>query len=435
MENEMKDTSQCISVEEMVDCLAGEVDRMRSEGIRRHVKSCFTCRAQMKAYEHTAALLRTDSPSRQCNVADAVMAEIRRSSSPGMGQVKPFLQTAFKVALGIAAVLMVMIYGSGKFRRDQAPSPGPEGAYAAARSSAAGWLMSVQEPDGSWDPAKWGGREELRPSLTGLAVLSLQNSGADADKALKLAAGYLVSQQNLDGSIGQEGSGRLYNQGIATKALMELHKSGVISSCDALDKAVAYVLSRQLPSGGWSYTEDDAPNSVMGVSVWQLEALASAKNAGVGNVENGLRRGLAWLRGAFYGTTGFGYEMRMGSSSGMSPAVKAMGALCMFSAGSGFLGDGDMKKIREVLSGTVSEISGSDLYSSYFISSASGVCEVDDPAGVVYGVKNQVAQQINTHGVLSGSWSPDFRWGSVGGRIYTTSMAALLLGSSYTKGI
>jgi len=296
----------------------------------------------------------------------------------------------------------------------------------AAVNDAAKWLVSVQNEDGAWDPAQWGGRRELGASLSGLAVLTLLRSDVAADDALARAEKHILSLQNEDGSFGPECAGKMYNHGIALKALLALRSACKGAASGELDKAVAYIVRSQAPSGGWSYREADSRNSSIGVSVWQIGALLAAREAGMNGVDHSLRKGMFWLKGTYSGAGDFLYGQGM-QKPGMSDTVKAMGAMCMLSADKDILGSFGNDQIRALLAGVGGENPGNDLYQSYFISSAAAAGGQKDLMRRLEGFGSDIAGQRIAKGDKAGSWNAGGRWGNVGGRIYATSMAALSL--------
>ena len=93
----------------------------------------------------------------------------------------------------------------------------PVEAVAASRA-AEDWLLTAQEADGTWDPARWGGSREYRPAVTGFAMMALVRDGdAAADGAAARAAQALRGMQGRDGRLG--GARALHNHAIATGAL------------------------------------------------------------------------------------------------------------------------------------------------------------------------------------------------------------------------
>lgn len=99
-------------------------------------------------------------------------------------------------------------------------------------SSAADWLVSVQEENGAW---KMGPPEKKAesPAYTGLIVTSLANA-PDAVRhkykdAVSKAVSYLLSKANVDGSFGEGPAGtflKTYTTAVAMMALASVERSG-----------------------------------------------------------------------------------------------------------------------------------------------------------------------------------------------------------------
>ena len=433
MQADIKSDKECISDELMADFLSGELAQDARALVEQHLATCSACKAQADSFSEIAALIADDEGDLECDVADAVMARIGESAVEATeepGRIIPFTWSFVRAAalLVVALSLGIMVRGI----LDVSDQGGGE--MTVAVNDAAKWLVSVQDEGGSWQPAKWGGRKELGASLTGLAMMTILRSDIESGDALDKAQEHLLSLQNEDGSFGPECAGSMYNHGIATKALLAMRDAGKSTSKEPMEDALAYMLKTQSPTGGWSYREGDSRNSSMGVSVWQLDALLAGRAAGIDGLDRGLRKGFSWLKGVYSGTGDFNYKS--GPTSGdMSDTVKAMGAMCMLSAEKDVLGMFDSSDVNDALSVAMGQGSGGDLYHSYFLTSAASAGKRNDLVSRLDGIRNDIAKKRVMGGLNAGSWDADGRWGSVGGRIYSTSMAALSLSNGRMGGM
>jgi hypothetical protein len=167
------------------------------------------------------------------------------------------------------------------------------------------FLNSQQDPDGGWaitvmpktlPGAQTGDYQWGRAGVTGLALLAYLGQGNTWVKgrdinvnpyADNVAMGFkfLFSQQ--DPATGRIGGGEgerthfMYNHGMATLALAEaaaLTGDEEVRNRAAL--AVGYIVKTQTRNGGWNYFGHPDSDDVS-VSVWQVQALAAAREAGI----------------------------------------------------------------------------------------------------------------------------------------------------------
>lgn len=118
------------------------------------------------------------------------------------------------------------------------------------------WLLRAQEPDGSWF-GRWGANHVYG---TGAVVPALRAAGLAPDHpAIRRGVDWLLRHQNDDGGWGEDM--RSYRdpawigRGTSTAsqtawALLALHAAG-LSSAEAVQRAVTWLVGTQLPDGGW----------------------------------------------------------------------------------------------------------------------------------------------------------------------------------------
>ncbi|MBN1268678.1 MAG: terpene cyclase/mutase family protein [Kiritimatiellae bacterium] len=385
---------------------------------------------RLKVYDTEALVsrLRTVPPER---VAHDLSVGILRAIEQEEPRILRVPSSFWRPALAAAACLLLAVGGWFLIR---APTIAPPPATAqAAITSGLEWLVNAQGDAGGWDAASLGGHAEYAVALNGLAVLTLARTPGVMGRqreALARATGFLLAQQAADGHFGRECGGLMYNHGMATLALLEVYR---VTSDQQLRQPISaaldFIRSQQHASGGWSYTKAPASRANTGVSVWQIQALLSAVGQGWKEHRRAAEKGLAWLNGVTDGRGFFGYEQAGHFPEG-SRTLTSMGAYCAFTA--------ERERIpaarrlaagaRRGLSESVRSDDAWDYYQAYF--QASALHEAGDEEFLQTLSELQadiVALQVQRGGAPAGSWEPDDRWGRVGGRLYSTTMAMLAL--------
>lgn len=304
-------------------------------------------------------------------------------------------------------------------------------------SQAVAWLCQTQEPDGSWSTARWGGDKHFEVALTGLSLMTLldesgkSSSSPEVDRAVGRAIEYVVRCQQADGQIGESFSGTPYNQGIATLALAKA--CGIRKDDEALrmalDRAVSAICSNQYKDGGWGYRNEAHPASNMSITLWQVESLRLASLQGRGQLRPAIERGLRWMAGVASDDGSFGYQARGDTPGGASQTLTAMGAMSLLDpAHVGLVPPGRRQAIKAQMQ-RLAASPGPDLdyYRRYFLAAAlKNMDEATARQDLSSLRRDLLAHQVR-QGADAGSWKPDDRWASSGGRIYATAMASLSL--------
>jgi hypothetical protein len=274
--------------------------------------------------------------------------------------------------------------------------------------------------------------------VTGLALLAFLGAGHTHQQGpyqenVRRGLQFLLQSQSREtGSLAADGSHfvAMYCHGIATLALSE----AMIMTQDRqlhvpLLRAIDYTVRSQHPvTGGWRYQSGDlGDTSQFG---WQLMALLSAEAAGIAIPEgtwNGARR---WLDRVALGQSG-GLACYTPDRPVASPSMTAEALFCRT-----FMRDlpsrGAIDEAAEYVArhGQRHE-AHNDLYFCYYATLA--LYQLQDERWELWNqsiTRHLVATQ-RSHGTLAGSWDCDTRWGRVGGRVYTTSMACLCLETYY----
>ena len=308
---------------------------------------------------------------------------------------------------------------------------------AKAIDQALDWFAHTQEKSGAWDATKWQGNKQYEVGLTGVALLAFmkhaETGGKDAYAGVvRRAIDYLVRQQDAQGAIGPACSGRMYNHGIATVALLEAYrKTGSGTLREPIARAVGYILDQQLDSGGWGYERSAGQQANTSISFWQLQALELAHTAKFGDSEAACRRGLRWLSGVIDGNGLVGYESRGDFPHG-SDTLTAMGAVCLGTARRSADGASqEAGRVHRALQSVAAKIDPqADFYRCFFLARAASMTgdpRYDQPLARL---RQSLVAVRSTAADAAGSWEPVGAWSSEGGRIFSTAMATLSLQTS-----
>lgn len=318
------------------------------------------------------------------------------------------------------------------------------------------WLAAHQSPDGRWDTSQFGGGRETNvlghdrkgagleadTGITGLALLAFLSAGhthfeGEYRRNVQHGLEYILGQQAADGNLAgpAELFARMYCHGMATLAISEAYAmTGDHRMRPFVERAVQYTIDSQDPgSGGWRYQPADRGD--MSQFGWQVMALKSAELAGItipGETRAGMIR---FLRGVSKGEHGGLASYR--PSDRPSETMTAEALACRY-----FLGihqdERAVNEATEYLSQQLPRDGQANLYYWYY--ATIGLFQAQSvPASLgrqaipdIWPQWNQALQEQllarqQRVGDDAGSFAPDTVWGSYGGRVYTTAMAALCL--------
>lgn len=296
------------------------------------------------------------------------------------------------------------------------------------------WLANHQFPDGSWrldfrsgpcdgrcnNPAT----RETTTAATGLSLLAFLGAGythksGPYQQQVQDGLDYLVSRIRNSVFGGNLTEGTMYAQGIATMALCEAYSMtrdrklrGSVESC------LEYIVTAQHSAGGWRYTPGEPGDTT--VTGWQMMALKSCELAGFDIPVATIKKAKKFLRSVGDESTGqFGYKNKESD-----PTSTAIGLLVQ-------LYHGWNPEHRGVIAGSKFLIkqkpSKNNIYFNYY-----ATLMLFHSRHEKWDSWNQqmrdflIATQSNS-GHESGSWFFKERYGSVGGRLYTTAMAVMTL--------
>jgi prenyltransferase beta subunit len=189
---------------------------------------------------------------------------------------------------------------------------------ATKRATAKGlsWLAKQQHSDGSFSE----GGYAHSTAITGFAMLAfmsqghLPNQGEYGPEVTKAARFLMAAQRKEDGYIIGARGGNMYCHGMATLALCELWgQTGDDDLRPVIQKAVELIVKCQNYQGGWRY--EPAPTGAdISVTIMQVMALRSAKNAGLHVPDSTLKKALTYIKSCYRPTVG-GFTYQPGSGT------------------------------------------------------------------------------------------------------------------------
>ena len=281
------------------------------------------------------------------------------------------------------------------------------------------FLASTQNPDGSWG-------QTYRGAETALALMAFMVRGEfpgrgprgdQLDRGLQFL---LARSRANNGYLGDVRQG-MYEHGLATLALSEVWgESDRDEVGDALKAAVQVIFKSQNKEGGWRYAPQPR-DADLSVTVMQIVALASAKEAGVLVPDEVLEKAAAYVLRCQTGDGGFAYQP--GGSTGDARTAAGVLSLQM-------VGMGDTPACRRGLRYLIDKKSntlrgGSHYYYSHYYA-IQGMYQAGDQTYQYWypDVRDALLQRQQA----DGGWHDG---GSGTSPAYGTSMSILILGVPY----
>ena len=159
------------------------------------------------------------------------------------------------------------------------------------------YLEREQSPDGSW------GKGRYWVANTALCTMAFMVQGHVPGKGkfgetMEKGVGYLVGQagKRTDGYIVDSSSGTFYQHALAVMALAEAWgQSKNPGVGPAVRAGTQVILSSQNKEGGWGYSPDPKQPGDLSITIMGIEALVSAKEAGVLVPDQSLERARAFI--------------------------------------------------------------------------------------------------------------------------------------------
>jgi len=318
---------------------------------REHLRVCSTCHHEVQLL----ARLKNARPVSSVINGAMVVAKIKRRSAL---RYRCTVALAASLFLGMAIYLATILIIKVSTDTEQLQI-----------AESLHWLRAQQLETGSWDVEQWGGKKRFEVGISALALMSMMS---DDDKTLlpniNKGVTYLLNVQNEDGSFGEPFLGDLYNISLATLALRQASKLGIMIPEHTLEKACGKLETYRLKNGAFGYHQE--ARAERNLSAWAQLALS----------EKPLSKSILIQIPEESASTTF-KELTFETKG------HPLSAMQIFLEGSGETETMIKAWKRELLS-------------------------------------KQIAQ-----GDLAGTWPMDDQWSRVGGRIFTTGMAVLSIKS------
>lgn len=295
------------------------------------------------------------------------------------------------------------------------------------------WLKRNQRRDGSWSlsgPYSGGSRSENNLAATAMALLAFQGSGhthlqGKYQKVVAKGWRFLRKLQDENGNFWKGGiqHHRLYSQGQASIAICELYGMTKDSEFRELaQRAIDYAVRIQDELGGWRYQPgSESDTSVTG---WFMMALQSGRMSGL-EVPAETLKAISYYLDMAAEEGGARYAYMPGN--GGSLAMTAEGLLCRQ-----YLGwrQNDRRMVLGATALAMESINwaNQDVYQWYYATQMLHNMEGDLWTEWNQVMRKTIPEHQTTAGREKGSWAPsNDRWGSYGGRLYTTCMCIYML--------
>lgn len=295
------------------------------------------------------------------------------------------------------------------------------------------YLARTQDRQGSWsNQGRYGSYPVAMTALAGLALLMDGNTTTQGRYAPRVdrAVRFLVASARGDGLITRaEHEGRpMYGHGFSLLFLSQVY--GMTEDAgrakelhDVLTRGVQLTGQAQTRAGGWYYTPDSR-NDEGSVTVTQVQALRSCRNAGIVVPKNVIDRAMHYLTKSQNSDGGirYSFSQRRGQSR---PAITAAAVCCWFNGGAY-----DSPNARRALEFCKPRIKpqgsdgGHDYYAHLYFAQALFIS--DNPYWKEYYPKRRsflLARQLG-----NGSW-----WGDGVGDVYGTALALIVLQLPYNQ--
>ena len=296
------------------------------------------------------------------------------------------------------------------------------------------WLINHQHSSGGWRldfaSGKCDGRcrdnakRESTTAATGLVLMAFLGAGythksGPYQNEVKSGLDYLKSRMRKSYFGGNLAEGTMYAQGIATIALSEAYSMTRDEELKPfVEAALEYIVTAQHSGGGWRYTPGEPGDTT--VTGWQMMAIKSCEMAGIDVPEATLRTAKKFLASVSDESTGlFGYQ-----SKDEDPTSTAVGLLLNVYLGT-------TREHRGMIEGTnfisAKGPSENNIYFNYYATQLLFHTRHAQWPKWNKQMRDYLIQTQANTGHESGSWFFKERYGSVGGRLYTTAMAVMIL--------
>jgi len=290
------------------------------------------------------------------------------------------------------------------------------------------YLARTQNRDGSWSGR---GGYSRNVGVSALACMAFLANGSEPGRGefgenIDRGLDFVLGNVRRDGYITAGADSRMYEHGFATLFLGEAY--GMTQRQDIGEKLRLAILliqrSQKQVDGGWRYDPSPAAESDISVTVCQIMALRSARNAGVKVPKECIDRAIAYVKQSCLADGSFCYLLR--SRSRGSYALLSAGVSSLYGAG-----EYDCPELKRALhlfeQETPRNISRRGPISHYYSYAHYYASQAAYHAGGHYwsNYYPAVAKELADSQESNGSWQDTF------GEAYGTAMACLVLQLPY----
>ena len=279
-------------------------------------------------------------------------------------------------------------------------------------------LAQMQDADGSFGGERYGKHAGIT-ALGGIAFLADGNMPGRGPygRQVEGALNFVLRSAQETGLIAADASqGPMYGHGFATLFLGEVYgMTGDTRVREALVKAVRLIVATQNPEGGWRYHPVPVDADVS-VTICQIMALRSARNAGLSVPKATIDRAVAYVRQCQNPADG-GFRYMLNSSGSAFPR-SAAGVASLYYAGV-YEDDALTKGLEYLLrqQRAVGDQGGHYFYGHYYAAQAMYLAGGRYWAGYYPQVRDE----------LVGRQAPDGTWADSHGEAYGTAMSLIIL--------
>ncbi len=300
------------------------------------------------------------------------------------------------------------------------------------------WLAAHQSKDGGWSfdhtqgtqcqnrCGNVGGARQARMAATAMALLPFLGAGHTHQsgkyrQAVYRGIHYLTGHQNKQTGSMHEPLGRMYSHGLAAIALCEAYAMTKDKTLRGpAQKSIDFIVYAQHDAGGWRYSPKQAGDtSVVG---WQIMALKSAYLSYLRVPKNTITLANKFLDSVQAGEYGSQYGYTGPATN--RQATTSIGLLCRMYLGWKKDHPGLLEGV-DYLSNTAP--SKTNMYYNYYATQVMHHMGGDEWKKWNSVMRDQLVGSQATGGHERGSWFMRDPHGSQGGRLYCTSMAAMIL--------
>lgn len=278
---------------------------------------------------------------------------------------------------------------------------------------------------------------EADTAMTGLALLAYLGAGhthraGPHARTVGRGVNFLLASQKADGDL--RGASRgvgMYCHAIAALALCEAYALTSDERLkDPVERSVAFLMKSRTADGeAWRYQPGDRFGGDTSILGWAVMVLKSAQEVGVAFPEDARRGSLAWLDKVAQGREGGLAIYRPGEGYPVTPTMTAEAWACRQFLGVGGPGPASDEAAAYLI------VHGPDrdpfnLYYWYYATLAMYQHGGENWTRWNARVRDQLVRRQQRGGHGDGSWDPSQckdKHDALGGRVYTTALAALTL--------